>query len=95
MNTVTLTPESIVKRDEAVLYTDTGDALVLMSIESGNYFEFDQVGSDIWSLIDGEAPIAQICEKLIAEYAIDREACQADTLDFLNSLHRLDLITVD
>lgn len=88
-----ITPETVLARNDAMLFSDVGDGTALMDIDRGEYFHYEQVGSRIWELIDGKGTVADICERLLAEYEIDRETCETQTNAFLSKLLELKHVT--
>ncbi|MDE2406731.1 MAG: PqqD family protein [Xanthomonadaceae bacterium] len=65
-NSVTL--ESRLVRSPDVLFQEVGGEAVLLDLASEQYFGLDPVGTRIWELLDGEAPLARIHHTLAAEY---------------------------
>jgi hypothetical protein len=47
------------------LVTSDLEGEVVMSIESGNYFGLNPVGSRIWELIEQPVKVAEVVEKLL------------------------------
>ena len=85
---------SIVSRNEAVLFSDMPDGVALMDIDSGNYYHYDPVGGQIWSLLDGNSDVASICRTLQGDYDVDPQTCERETIAFLRELHSLGLVAV-
>jgi Coenzyme PQQ synthesis protein D (PqqD) len=68
-----------------------GEELMMMDVESGNYYALDSIGRRIWELIAEPATVAGLCAQLTAEYDVAPEVCEAEVLDLLGKLaeHRL------
>lgn len=94
MTEPSLTADSLVARNEDVLYSEVADGMSLMDMESGNYYHYDGAGVDIWKAIDGQQNIATLCDGLRETHDVDAQTCLADTLAFLNELLGLGLVTV-
>jgi hypothetical protein len=62
---------------------------VLLSLDKGIYYGLNEAGARIWALISSE-PITgtQICDRLEAEYDVDRDTLEADVLDLLTKLEK-------
>ena len=84
-------PSSMVARNEAIVFTDLDDTVVMMDVDEGQYYELDPIGARIWTLIEAARPVAEICDALAGEYDVDPDTCRHDTLEFLQtaSEHRL------
>ncbi|MXO90817.1 PqqD family protein [Pontixanthobacter aquaemixtae] len=86
--------ETVVSRNEDVLFSEVADGMSLMDIESGKYYHFDQTGARIWKQIDGAMAVSALCDGLQKEFDVDAETCRADTLEFLNELSGLDMLVI-
>lgn len=67
---------------------------VLMDIQSGRYFEFDAIGSDIWTRIAQPRQVDSLCVDLAADYDASIETIQSSVLTFLTHLADKRLIEV-
>jgi hypothetical protein len=77
-----------------VLATEVDDSAVLLDIESGRYFGFDPVGSDIWTRIAQPQQVDALCHDLMQRYDAPIDRIRAGVLDFLNDLAAKGLIVV-
>jgi hypothetical protein len=85
---------STIKRSGDLLQAQLANEVVVMSIEAGAYFGFADVGKRIWELIEQPTVIADLCTRLMSEYNVTAEVCEAETLGFLNDLERQGIIHV-
>jgi hypothetical protein len=89
--------DSIVSVAKNQVTADVGGELVILNVDSGEYFGLDGVGARIWALID-EAPrrVLEVRDKLLLEYDdVEPERCTEDLLALLQDLHAAALIAVD
>ena len=86
-----INPSSVVARNEAIVFTDLDDTVVMMDVDEGQYYELDPIGARIWTLIEAARPVAEIWDALAGEYDVDPDTCRHDTLEFLQTAgeHRL------
>jgi hypothetical protein len=70
------------------------DEIAIADIESEKYYAFNPVATKIWSDIEHETVVKDLCARLAAEYDISPEQCAADVLPFLRKLHAKGLIIV-
>ena len=82
---VTIIPTSLVSRNEATVFTDLDDTIVMMDVEEGQYYELDQIGARIWTLLETGRSVADLCDALSAEFDVDPDTCRRDTLEFLQT----------
>ncbi len=50
---------------------EVGDELVILSLESEEYFGLDPVGTRIWQLLQSEPTVKEAFEAMLAEYDVD------------------------
>jgi hypothetical protein len=92
--TAAITGNSLITRNPSILFNDFDDGLMMMDIDSGNYFDVDSVGGRIWALLETPATLDGICESLVAEYAVDDETCRTETIGFIEELAGKGLVTL-
>ncbi len=85
---------SRVVRNEAIVFTDLDDVIIMMDVDEEQYYEFGPVAAKIWTLLETARPTAEICDALAAEYDVDLDVCRRDTLEFLQAASTLRIIHV-
>ena len=90
----TLNPQMRVCRIEGVLDTDIDDETVIMDIDQGRYFGFNETGTRIWSLLAQPIVIRDLCDQLTAECKVPQEQCEQEVFDFLGGLSTRGLLQV-
>jgi len=73
---------------------DLDGKVVLLSIENGEYYNLNEVGSRIWVLLEQPMTVAALIERLLAEFEVDRATCEREALGFLDQLQRDNLLRV-
>lgn len=91
---MTLTLDTAVSRNPAMLSAELDDQLVLMSIGEGAYYGLRQTCRDIWLRLERPVIVRTLCDDLAREYDAPIATIEADTLALLNHLHGLDLVAV-
>ena len=86
-----LTLETIIRRSDALLFSNLGDDIVMMDVELGAYYGLEAVAAQIWALTERPVSVRSVCERLMTEYEISPEQCQQEILAFLGDLlnHRI------
>jgi Coenzyme PQQ synthesis protein D (PqqD) len=51
---------------------------VILNMASGQYFALNPVGSQIWQWLQEPCTKEVVCQRLIAEYEVSREQCEAE-----------------
>lgn len=75
--------ETIVARGSEHVETEMVGQTVMMSIARGKYFALDGTGQRIWECLIEPVSIGQIVERLLDQYEVDREQCEAEVIFFL------------
>jgi len=71
-----------------------GKETVILDLESGTYFGLNPVGARIWQLIGTGHSVSGICDVMIEEYEVSREALEHDVLQLTQELMSRKLIGV-
>ena len=81
--------------DEVVAREVNGE-MVLLDLNSGQYFGLDAVGGRIWQLLS-EAPrtLAELCDHIEREFDAPRERIEADLMMLAKQLQDQELISAD
>ena len=88
-----LSPATVLVRRDAVPQARLGgNDLVLLNAERGSYYGLDGPSLRIWELLATPVSLAELCRTLTTEFAVDYEACLADTTAFCRSLCEEDLV---
>lgn len=77
---------TLIKRNPEMVTSNIDGEIVMMSIENGEYYGLDEVGSRIWELLENPVTFEQLVNTLVEEFEVDVETCKADTLEFLNQM---------
>ena len=82
----TLTLETLVRQHPDQIAAEADGEVLMMHIESGNYFGLNEVASFIWHQLEQPRSIAGLCELVLSEFEVDEARCQADALAFLQGM---------
>jgi hypothetical protein len=77
-----------------VLFQTLEDESVLLNLKSGVYLGLDPVGTRIWQLMDEHDSLAEIAGRIVAEYDVTPERCEADLLTLVADMERHGLVEV-
>jgi hypothetical protein len=76
----------MLRRDPGVIYAALGDDGVMLNINSGRYHSVNDVGARIWELLEIPQTAAQLRDRLLEEFEVGEDACQAAVLEFVGRL---------
>lgn len=86
--------ESTISQIDDIVASDIEDEKVMMSIEKGEYFGLEPIGSRIWEMVESPVKVSAIIDALLGQYDVDRETCQQDVLAFLVELDEAGIIQI-
>ena len=74
-----------------VLSSDLGSEHVLLNLHDGVYYGLEDVGSDIWKLLQQPVSISDICGVIVETRDVDPERCRRDVIRLVGELvaHKL------
>jgi hypothetical protein len=75
--------------------TTLADKKMLLDLESGKYFELEGTARLIWRLVSADTTVAEVVERVVEKYSIERARAERDTIKFLESLRRAGLLIVE
>ena len=81
----------IYKKKENLVCEQIDDEFIVFDVEKENFYEFDSVGSFLWSIIEN-TELKILVQKVCDEYNIDREIALKDVTEFLYDLLNKNLI---
>jgi hypothetical protein len=84
----------LLQRRPDMLFSHIDDEVVMMSIESGEYYGLNPIASKIWELLEKPHTTVQLVELLMQEFDVDEQTCREDVLQFLRQMLQKNLITV-
>jgi hypothetical protein len=83
---------TIISRSPAVLAAEVQGEIVMMSIEKGQYFGLDDIGSDIWKRIEPPCSFTALIDGLADAYAADRATITNDVRLLLGRMAEQDVV---
>jgi len=86
--------------DQKIIFSDTVFAqevdgeMVLLDMESENYFGLDEVGTAIWQAMQEKETLKEVLEVLLEQYEVEAEVLERDLSDFVAKLLESGLVEV-
>ncbi len=87
-----ITPHQLLQRQPDMVFSHIDDEVVMMSIETGEYYGLNPVASRIWELLETPHTFNQLIDKLMQEFDIDEASCQRDVEAFLKQMMEKKLV---
>jgi hypothetical protein len=83
----------VVRTEEAITAT-VAEELVMMDVEAGQYYGLNNVGAEIWRLLESPTSVQDLCTALTQSFDVTPERCTAEVLQFLDKLQAKGLVHV-
>ena len=83
---------SKVQRNLNMVTSNLDGEIVMMSVEHGEYFGLDEIGTRIWEFLEKPVIVEELITSLTNEFEVERQECEHDTLEFLEELLSKELI---
>jgi len=87
-----LTAESCVQISASVYARDFGAELVLLDFGRGEYFGLDELGAEIWHLLEAGKPLGSVADAVVARYEVPREQAMKDILALVSHMQSQGLV---
>jgi hypothetical protein len=84
--------DSRVQRKPGIPWKRLEAEAVILDLESGDYFELDELGCRIWEALDGELTLAAHAQSIAREYEADPELVRSDVMAFVDELFSRGLV---
>jgi ornithine carbamoyltransferase len=80
---------------DTVFAQEVDGEMVLLDMNSENYFGLDAVGTDIWQAMQENGSLQNVLETLLAQYEVEEDVLRKDLLTFVEKLQESGLVQVE
>jgi Coenzyme PQQ synthesis protein D (PqqD) len=94
MMQITLNPESRIRRNPEIVHSAIDGEVVMMSLDKGEYFGLNAVGSHVWNRLQEPRSMGELCRHLQEKFEVSDEQCRQDVARFLSQIAECGLISV-
>ena len=78
--------DSTVVHHPGIVAADMDGETVMMSIEAGEYYGLNDVGTYLWEFMAEPIAIKSLCQRVLDSYEVDEVTCQTGVLNFVERL---------
>lgn len=82
-------------RSEDYCVRDLGTETIFLSPDGTQVHAVNELGTYIWSLLDGRSSLAQVRDRICADYDVAPWQCEEDLLAFVAELAEKRLVSLD
>ena len=79
---------------ETVFAQEVDGEMVLLDMESENYFGLDEVGTAIWQAMQEKETLHEVLDALLEQYEVEAEVLERDLSNFVTKLLESGLVEV-
>ncbi len=80
---------------DTVFAQEVDGEMVLLDMNSENYFGLDEVGCSIWQIMQDKETLGEIYESMLAAYDVEPEHLKSDLLEFIEQLKNAGLLKIE
>ncbi len=80
---------------DTVFAQEVDGEMVLLDMNSENYFGLDAVGTDIWQAMQEHEDLAEVLSVLLEQYDVEEEVLKKDLFSFVGKLEESGLLKID
>lgn len=82
-------------RNSNIETAEMGEEVGMLNVETGNYYILNEIGTDIWALLETPTTFEQLVNQLLSIYTIDYDTCERESLSFLEEMINNKLIQLE
>jgi hypothetical protein len=87
--------DSIISAGSDQLSCDLQGETAILQVREGVYYGLDGVGTRVWELIQQPIRVRDLCDRLVAEFEVERAQCEVDLLRLVGELDAAGLIRIE
>jgi len=72
---------------ETVFAQEVDGEMVLLDMNSENYFGLDEIGTSIWQAMQESGSLEEVYQAMLEQYDVEPEVLEKDLLDFVQKLN--------
>ena len=92
MQLADIDPASRVRRSGPVVFTRVDQEMLAIDARLGECFSLSETAGRVWELIREPISLAEICQQLRREYAVDATICEQDVRELILALTEAGLV---
>ncbi len=80
---------------DTVFAQEVDGEMVLLDMNSENYFGLDEVGTAIWQAMQEKETLQEVLDVLLEQYEVESDVLEKDLANFVNKLVESELVAVN
>lgn len=87
-----LTTQTTIVSNADAVSNDLDGEVIILNMKTGQYFGLDEIGKEIWNLVQSPRKPDEIIEHILETYDVDPDRCENDILRLLQAMANEGLI---
>ena len=93
-NPTSIDPATLLSRPANLAVSEIDGEMVILNLDSGHFFQLNQVGSRIWEALETPLTMVELCRAMVQRFDVDPDTCRRDCEAFVDALSAHALVTV-
>ena len=86
--------DSTIRIAKNVIWREIEGEAVLLDLDNGLYYGLDEMGLQMWSLLEEHGDRRAVVSRLVEDYEVSADRCEGDLNQFLETLAKHGLVEV-
>ncbi len=86
--------QTFIARSSALKVATLQDEIVMMHVETGRYYNLDEIGSDIWRRLESPRTFGDLVNLLVVDYDAERAVIAEDVRKLLSIMAEYEVVTL-
>ncbi len=85
---------TVVKKSARQVSCQINEEVAILDLERSLYFGLEGAGVEIWEALEQPRSVAELCDRIVESFDVNRNECEKDVLELLASLQKEGLIEI-
>lgn len=86
--------DTVISRSVQLVSSEVDGDIMMMNAATGKYYSLAAVGARVWELLGEPTSARQLCDRLSAEYRVERARCESEVLALIRQMAGEDIVGV-
>jgi hypothetical protein len=94
-DTLTIDDATTLARPGNLVASEIDGEMVILNVDSGHFFQLNQVGSRIWEALETPVTTGALCRAMEDRFEVDEATCRSDLVEFIGLLSQHGLVGIE
>lgn len=84
-----------ISRNPDIVHSYLEEHIVMMNVETGHYYHFNEVGTRVWELLEnGALSLERLADQIKSEFNADKDEIRRDIISFVSEISEGGLVRI-